>query len=998
MKANNKIAISKPIYLALICLFVLNVNAQTAVSEISNTPIAQPAIRYDDGEELLFSLIVNGYMLGELYSVVHDSDYFISFDDFLNASNFSISKEKFEDRLVYSGWRLNDNDHFKVEFLASPEELSAFSEDAIAIISESAAKYGLDSTDVYFFGEDLFIRQNKLGEFFKSKVTIDEEKLHIEFATKDMWPFEASIKRKNKKLYKRGATQAASEPHYDFGYFLKSDQTIDVVAGMNARQLGKENEDFNGFYSALGRQDILGLSARFYFSGNSNDALNSGNLDFSKFWLGEDTGLLGIRQLSFGDIRAVRTGTQSSSLNRGLSLSNESLNRQIDQQFFNIEGQVQNGWDIELYQNDVLIKQKFGTIDGKYEFLDIPLNIGLNEFEVVKYGPQGQIERESVSKFVDRQFGQKFEPLYSVSLTQNNSSLLGVQKPSSNIDDNWLFSGRYGVNINNNTQLIASHAINLGNEANNLYGLGLSSRATDRLFLNAALKYEQNSSQSINLSARTFAIGQSINSSVTYIESLLDESKGEAFLNTSFSLSGQLANIKNVKLYQQSEVLYIEDFSDTSELTIINRVSANLPSFSVNHSVNYQKVKNKIRNEVKEFITGNLGVVKSFGNVFTRSGLVYKESDGFELDSAFLSLDWRIIDKLSFRNEFNHNFDADLTQYSFSADWQTKLYALNAKLTHSELSGTSISLSARMSLSEAPTEFGYIQNRHSLTNRGVALVRVFHDRNNNGVYDAHDKPIKGAKVEAPQSRRHAMTDAIGIAQLDSLRNFEATDLLLDSESLSNPYLVHSTLKTSITPRPGLVMLVNYPLVEGAEVDGQVKYLDEYARTKYMSNAPIHIKDSSNNVISTIKTGFDGYFYYSGLVPHRYTLEVDKQYLEKFELEQLETISVNIHEQAQIESDIQITLSKKNKSIHYVARVGEFNTPSLLTSYYRLLLANDHLPVDYDETPFKFTLSSGKYSLGLVVSNTQFEADAFCLKMGGQCTVETVEKFLSVNGS
>src|SRR5690606_26115558 len=49
----------------------------------------------------------------------------------------------------------------------------------------------------------------------------------------------------------------------------------------------------------------------------------------------------------------------------------------------------------ELYRNGQLIAYQGSSMDGRYEFADVELLYGRNDLEVVLYGPQGQIRRES---------------------------------------------------------------------------------------------------------------------------------------------------------------------------------------------------------------------------------------------------------------------------------------------------------------------------------------------------------------------------------------------------------------------------------------------------------------------------------------------------------------------------------------------------------------------------------------------------------------------------
>ena len=59
-----------------------------------------------------------------------------------------------------------------------------------------------------------------------------------------------------------------------------------------------------------------------------------------------------------------------------------------------------SGWDAELYRNGTLRAYQADRGDGRYEFPDIELQFGENDFEFVLYCPQGQIRRERTSQNV----------------------------------------------------------------------------------------------------------------------------------------------------------------------------------------------------------------------------------------------------------------------------------------------------------------------------------------------------------------------------------------------------------------------------------------------------------------------------------------------------------------------------------------------------------------------------------------------------------------------
>src|SRR3546814_19601432 len=54
-------------------------------------------------------------------------------------------------------------------------------------------------------------------------------------------------------------------------------------------------------------------------------------------------------------------------------------------------GDLPAGWDAELYRNGQLLAFTSPNSDGRYEFIDVPLQYGANRFEIILYGPQRQI-------------------------------------------------------------------------------------------------------------------------------------------------------------------------------------------------------------------------------------------------------------------------------------------------------------------------------------------------------------------------------------------------------------------------------------------------------------------------------------------------------------------------------------------------------------------------------------------------------------------------------
>lgn len=959
--------------------------------------------RYSEGEELLFTLVVDKYALGELVTQVKHGQYYVLFDDLIVSADFAIEATFSKGQTLYQGFWSKRSNTFSLLLSADLTQNEYYQAGAVALVTLNGQTFPVSDKDLYQIGREVYVSAGALERWFMTQLSFEETELQVLAKNQILWPFQQSQVRENTKVSSISRVGAAQELHHDYGYGFRSPQAIDLIVGARGTRLGEDVRDFQGNYSVVGRQDLLGVSSRFFFAGDTNDVLSQGTVDFSKFWLGENSGPLGLTRLNFGDVQGVRVGNNSISARRGISLSNVPFNNQTQQEQTNVTGLVQAGWDVELYQNGVLIKQLFDVQQGRYEFLDLSLFAGMNTFDVVKYGPEGQVEKETIERLLTGSFASLFKPTYEVSLTQNNASLLDIQENTLSNSAGFSLDGRYEVALAENFGLNAGHSISLGNSlANNVYTLGAVYRPFNRLLLDADYQFNEGSSHQFDLAARTNLWQQTLSLRGSVSRNISGTSTKDTSVNSSLSASGSLLNTELVKVFQQTELAVGTTFNDTDFLNFSNRLSFHFKPFSINNSFDWRK--RSLADGTQEDIKfGNLNLVTSVGKVFTRAGLSYQMlEESAEVDSAFISSNWFAFDKYAFRAEIAHSFIDENTRYSLGVDWRHQLFAINTRIEHSELFDTSFNISARISFAEAPTEFGYIQDRNSLANAGTLLVRVYHDVNNNRVFDGDDIPLKGAKVEAVQSRRIVKTDVIGIAQLNSLRNFTKTDIKIDKTSIENPLLVQSTINAAVTPRPGLISVLNYPMIEGAEIEGELTFMDEFGRLQYVANAPIEIRDARGNVVETLKSGFDGYFYFTGLVPHIYSLHVSPEFLERFAFEAHAPITLAVKNQGEQLLGLNVRLEKKQKVEGFIVHSGVFENAPMLQTYYELFLRRlSQIPDRIDTSPFKHELDTGRYTLGIKFVSTKIEADATCLWLAqyfNNCSVRDHTFYITKNGS
>src|SRR3546814_5293754 len=96
-----------------------------------------------------------------------------------------------------------------------------------------------------------------------------------------------------------------------------------------------------------------------------------------------------------GDVGLLSTGIVAASApGRGAVLTNRPVERPDAFDKTDFRGDLPAGWDAELYRNGQLLAFTSPNGDVRYELIDVPLQYGANRFEIILYGPQGQVRRE----------------------------------------------------------------------------------------------------------------------------------------------------------------------------------------------------------------------------------------------------------------------------------------------------------------------------------------------------------------------------------------------------------------------------------------------------------------------------------------------------------------------------------------------------------------------------------------------------------------------------
>lgn len=908
--------------LLLLCFSVEAVQEDEAspLEVLKEKTKAERTFRYDEGEELIFTVVIDKFILGELIATVTDDGLAFDLENYLDVLDFPITKKG---DLSYEGWFIKEENTFVLDI---NELLKGSSNNAFVLGQNKSI-----SDDDYLVSDDiLFIDEIVLTKFFGVKHKINYSALEVFLTSDELLPLQAKLQRERQYVRSSGFNKP-KHPELYRGYELLSPQVFDFLTSSNYRE---STDRFNYNYSLIGTRDIALVHADYYFDGNDNDLLNRARLKVSR--KSSEGGLLGFlnaTSVEVGDVRPVRQAFgQSGQESRGLRISNTNLRNNLDNEVLTLQGPVQAGWDAELYRNGVLIDRKFDISVGQYEFIDIPLLFGINEFEVILYGPQGQKVSEKYTKALDQNLLSGDGIKYDFSFNEINESLFGVGDLGE--ETGYAFSGGVTQTIFDSFGISAGILSQFGgqNERNEV-NLGVNTILFDRAYLSANTSIDDQDNLSTNLSARTQLLNQAL--SLTLSTSSNNQSEVSDRNRAIFSMSGGVQLGRSFGLSYENFIDYQEDNTQES-LRFVNRLGFNLNKVRLFHNLENTKITDANGFTSSQYL-GGLSIDGNIGPINARLLTSYSLDDNeYEPVNYQGNFTWQVTNNIKSRFNITHEVANKVNRYSIQTAWLNDKLNISSNVGYSDDLGWDMGLSARFSLLGQASEYNSIYSTGtSSTQRGALSVRVFEDLNVNAVYDDGEPLLENVLVTAAQSFARGKTNENGIAVLDGIPDQRANDILIDTDTLPDPFMVPLVPGVSIKFRAGLVDKLDYPVAKSAEIEGVVNIVDGDTETQG-KNMPILLKNANGRVIKTTETEYDGYFVFDKIIPGSYSIEIPESVFEDRDLEPSKPIRIKTDRNSTLINGGEIILQQRQYESSFATTHGNYSSLKMLEVAKRLL--------------------------------------------------------------
>ncbi|WP_395342091.1 hypothetical protein PN836_000055 [Ningiella sp. W23] len=921
--------------------------------------------RFVAGEELIYSVIIDKSILGDQFVVIGEQSYFIDFETFISVVDFPIQQTS---SVSYEGWYISPSSKLSVDF-SEPDSPQGYR------VRSNGRTITIPSNHVKNVDGLIYVSVEAMEALFPMILEMDDTSLNMTIKPTIAFPIQKKLARQKKLINNSFSDSSIQYPQLSRDYALLSPQSLDVlINGIYS----ENNESFSDGYSIIGGREVAYLNSRFFLQGDSDDLVRAARLTLSRNFRDDYiANNLNIGRVEVGDINPVQFGTQGFRGDAlGVIVTNQGNNRELNNnRTITLEGEVQNGWDVELYRNGILTDRQLGIEDGRYRFEDVTLFIGENTFDIVLYGPQGQEIRRTVNRFVDGNALGGTDLEYRTSISKLNSSLFGTRNEVAELKpfDVFDWSTQIRKGLTRSTSVNAGLRLQSSEVGVNEVTVGLNSLLTDRVRLSLDYFHADNDFKQLNADIRATFFGHDFNINASQIDRA-----GFKTNQAALQFRGSFQPFDYVAINYENGVAIAESGSNTQTI-FTSGIGVPTPIGLFNHSVRFIEqesidIESGLLRTTEE-IEGSFNYRQRIGPVISRAGLSYNEDD---VTNYNLDFSWMPMEYVSTRLVLSYAPEEEELFSRFDIGYENEVFNLSANITHSESAGYRLGLSTRMSLGGEPFNQGVFLTRRQLSNQGSLSVRVFHDANANGVYNPGERLLPNIKVEALQARSNAITDENGIALLHALPASRLTDITVDLEDAEDPFLRRLVEGVSLEPRQGFIDSLDFPLISIVELEGNINIVSADDTRADIPPLQIELVDASNNIIKATRAEFDGYFFMSEIRPGRYTLRVRETDFERFELKASSPINVNVYGSEEFITLPDIVINKHEFAIGYTANLGTFRNLGILKSFWQALVKKH--PDVLAEAEVFFAKEGNRYQLNVGYDSTLSRAEALCNRL------------------
>jgi hypothetical protein len=342
-------------------------------------------------------------------------------------------------------------------------------------------------------------------------------------------------------------------------------------------------------------------------------------------------------------------------------------------------------------------------------------------------------------------------------------------------------------------------------------------------------------------------------------------------------LSGSLPLGERLVLPVGLDVFREATASGRTSLNAQGRLSLNVLGTSFTNALNWQSAGGS------RSAGGSLQVSRRVAGVGLSSQLAYTVRPESQLSSLALAADHSLDATSRVSLGMVRSFDPGQTSWSGGYNRNFGSFGLGVSARYAGKGDVGVGVQLFMAMGRNPRTGTWVRDWQPMAGSGTVSAQAFVDANMNGVRDADEEAVQGAGFVINAGSRHPVRTAEdGTAYLSRLTTRAYADVALDPATLEDPQWQPLTPGVRVLPRPGKVLMLDFPVVMTGEVDGTV-YLLQDGKPRGIGNAEMELVAPDGTVAGTARSGNDGYYILPSVKPGRYTVRVNPGQLERLGL-------------------------------------------------------------------------------------------------------------------
>ena len=737
------------------------------------------------------------------------------------------------------------------------------------------------------FDGELYVRADLLSSILPLDLEPDLRAQAVLLTTREPFPFEERLKREADRarleLAGTRGTVRESWPREEAPWLALSAPLADVE--MRAVSDSTRGTRAEGDLRLAG--DLAYMTAEAYLSATSRDGLVASLLQLGRRDPeGDLLGPLGATEFALGDVSTVAmpVGLRGVS-GRGAFVTNKGFGAYSVFDRIDLRGVLPDGYEVELYRNGILVGSSAEAVNGQYEFLQVPVDYGTNVFRIVFFGPQGQ-RREEVRRI---SVGDGRLPVgeieYSMGLVQVGSNVLGVTAPDFRPGDrygDWQAVGEVSYGIASALTATASAAFYEDEgESRWLAGAGLrTGLAGLSLRADAALGTGGSSAAGIGLGGAALG-GAFTLSHFEYGGGFIDEAHSfgsdplrrasELDFNSSIGLgAGPFVGSMPINLRARR----IEYANGRSQLATSLRASVRTPGLIASNSLEYSHTASPGTESFSQLVGDFNLATFSRSSTQVRAGLGYRVAPKLELLQVSGSIDHALDEATVISASAGYSFANEDISFGASAIREFSKFTLALDGQYTPGLGTySAALRIGLSFGRDPLRQSIYLAPPGQASSGVAALRAFRDLDGDLLFGEDDEPLPG--VEFAATNAAATTDERGFARLGKLGNGNPVVVQVDVASLPDIAMAPASRGIEIVPRAGRVQVLDFPIVEMSDLEGEVLFVDGNSQ-RGVSGLRLQLRGADEEHQYWSRTERGGYYFFEQVMPGSYELILDEE--------------------------------------------------------------------------------------------------------------------------